>query len=36
MEKNGTNIDEDIKYFSYSEGSKIYLKLRKEMIDEGM
>jgi hypothetical protein len=36
MEKNGTNIDEDIKYFSWYEGSKIYLKLRKEMINEGM
>jgi S-adenosylmethionine synthetase len=36
MEKNGTNIDEDIKYFSWSEEASIILRLRKEMINEEM
>jgi hypothetical protein len=36
MEKNGVAIDEDVKYFSWSERAKLILKLRKEMIDEEM
>jgi hypothetical protein len=36
MEKNGVAIDDDVKYCSWSESAKLILKLRKEMIDEGM
>jgi hypothetical protein len=36
MEKNGVLIDNDVKYFSWSESAKLILKLRKEMMDEAM
>jgi hypothetical protein len=36
MERNGLLIDENVKYFSWSESSSLILKLRKEMIDEDM
>jgi hypothetical protein len=36
MERNGVNIDEDVKYFSWSESANIILKSRKEMINERM
>jgi hypothetical protein len=36
MEKSGILIDEDVKYFSWSESASLILKLRKEMIDEDM
>jgi hypothetical protein len=36
MEKSGILIDEDVKYFSWSESAKLILKLRKEMMDEDM
>jgi hypothetical protein len=36
MEKSGILIDDDVKYFSWSESAKLILKLRKEMIDEAM
>jgi hypothetical protein len=35
MEKNGVYIDEDVKYFSWSENASVILRLRKEMINEG-
>jgi hypothetical protein len=35
MEKNEVYIDENVKYFSWSESASIILKLRKK-INEGM
>jgi hypothetical protein len=36
MEKSGISIDDDVKYFSWSESARLILKLRKEMMNEEM
>jgi hypothetical protein len=36
MKKSGILIDEEVKYFSWSESANLILKLRKELIDGDM